>query len=131
MDLCDKYSYSSLLLAFGSGVKVFKNRYITESVLQNIDKTIKVLNDLRALGIQIEIDDFGTDYSSLSYLKNLPVSCLKIDKSFIEELSDNIKGPIVKTIIGMGRNMDFTVISDGVESNEHVAFFRKNHCYVG
>jgi diguanylate cyclase (GGDEF)-like protein len=104
---------------------------ITESVLQNIDKTIKVLNALREIGIQIAIDDFGTGYSSLSYLKNLPVNCLKIDKSFIEELSDNKNGPIVKTIIDMGRNMDFSVIAEGVESMEQVVFLRKNHCYVG
>lgn len=104
---------------------------ITESILQNIDKTAAVLNNLRELGIQIAIDDFGTGYSSLSYLKNLPVSCLKIDKAFIDELSDNPEGPIVKTIIDMGRNMNFTVIAEGVESKEHVAFLRENKCFVG
>jgi diguanylate cyclase (GGDEF)-like protein len=104
---------------------------ITESVLQNINKTLKVLNELRDLGIQIAIDDFGTGYSSLSYLKNMPVTYLKIDKSFMEDISDNINGPIVKTIIDMGRNMNFTVIAEGVESKEQLAFLRKNHCYVG
>jgi diguanylate cyclase (GGDEF)-like protein len=104
---------------------------ITESILQSIDKTIKVLKDLRALGIEIAIDDFGTGYSSLSYLRNLPVSYLKIDKSFMDDLSDHVNGPIVKTIIDMGRNMGFTVIAEGVESKDHAAFLRKNNCYVG
>ena len=104
---------------------------ITESILQNIDKTLKVLNQLKELGIQIAIDDFGTGYSSLSYLKNLPVSCLKIDKAFIDELTLNPDGPIVKTIIDMGRNMNFTVIAEGIESEEHVAYLRKNNCFVG
>jgi diguanylate cyclase (GGDEF)-like protein len=62
---------------------------ITESILQDIKKTQKVLEELQTIGIQIAIDDFGTGYSSLSYLKNLPVNCLKIDKSFIDELSVN------------------------------------------
>ncbi|WP_052353772.1 putative bifunctional diguanylate cyclase/phosphodiesterase [Neobacillus jeddahensis] len=104
---------------------------ITESILQNINKTRHVLNDLRALGIQIAIDDFGTGYSSLSYLKNLPVNTLKIDKAFIDELTFNPDGPIVKTIIDMGRNMNFTVIAEGIESKEHVDFLRDNKCFIG
>ncbi|PFO04965.1 hypothetical protein COJ85_10345 [Bacillus sp. AFS076308] len=104
---------------------------ITESILQDINKTIKVLNKLQSLGIQIAIDDFGTGYSSLSYLKNLPVNTLKIDKAFIDELSVNADSPIVKTIIDMGRNLNFTVITEGVESTEHAAFLRKNKCFVG
>ncbi|MGJ7912431.1 putative bifunctional diguanylate cyclase/phosphodiesterase [Neobacillus sp. LXY-1] len=104
---------------------------ITESVLQNINKTKKILDQLRGLGIQIAIDDFGTGYSSLSYLKDLPVSCLKIDKAFIDELSVNKEGPIVKTIIDMGRNMNFMVIAEGVESREHVDFLQNHQCFVG
>jgi diguanylate cyclase len=104
---------------------------ITESILQNMSKTRKVLEQLKQLGIEIAIDDFGTGYSSLSYLKNLPVSCLKIDKAFIDELSVDSISPIVKTIIDMGRNMNFTVIAEGVESVDHVSFLRNNNCFVG
>jgi diguanylate cyclase (GGDEF)-like protein len=104
---------------------------ITESILQDIKKTQKVLEELQTIGIQIAIDDFGTGYSSLSYLKNLPVNCLKIDKSFIDELSVNPLSPIVKTIINMGLNMNISVIAEGVESTEHVAFLRKNKCFAG
>lgn len=104
---------------------------ITESVLQDIHKTAHVLNELTAFGIQIAIDDFGTGYSSLSYLKNLPVSFLKIDKAFIDELSENADGPIVKTIIDMGRNLDFTVIAEGVETKDHVSFLLNHQCFVG
>lgn len=104
---------------------------ITESVLQDIHKTANVLNELTAFGIQIAIDDFGTGYSSLSYLKNLPVSFLKIDKAFIDELSEDDGGAIVKTIIDMGRNLDFTVIAEGVETQEHVSFLLDHQCFVG
>ncbi|WP_462412812.1 putative bifunctional diguanylate cyclase/phosphodiesterase [Neobacillus sp. Marseille-QA0830] len=104
---------------------------ITESILQNMSKTRKMLDELRDLGIQIAIDDFGTGYSSLSYLKDMPVNCLKIDKAFIDKLSNHDGGPIVKTIIDMGRNMNFTVIAEGVESHEHVSFLRSNQCFVG
>lgn len=104
---------------------------ITESILQNINKTLPVLNELQALGIQIAIDDFGTGYSSLSYLKNLPINYLKIDKAFIDELTQNPDGPIVKTIIDMGRNMNFTVIAEGVESEEHASYLRENKCFIG
>lgn len=104
---------------------------ITESILQDLNKTLTVLNDLNDLGIQIAIDDFGTGYSSLSYLKNLPVSCLKIDKAFIDELESNPEGPIVKTIIDMGRNMNFTVIAEGVELKEQALFLKENKCLVG
>jgi diguanylate cyclase (GGDEF)-like protein len=104
---------------------------ITESILQNNKQTVSILNELRAMGIQIAIDDFGTGYSSLSYLKNLPVNCVKIDKAFIDEISQNADSPIVKTIIDMGRNMNFSVIAEGIEQPEHVAFLRKNQCFVG
>jgi diguanylate cyclase (GGDEF)-like protein len=104
---------------------------ITESILQDIKKTQKVLEELQKIGIEIAIDDFGTGYSSLSYLKDLPVNCLKIDKSFIDELSVNPGGPIVKTIINMGLNMNISVIAEGIESTEHFAFLRKNKCFAG
>ncbi|WP_042455882.1 EAL domain-containing protein [Neobacillus dielmonensis] len=89
------------------------------------------LDEIRNLGIQIAIDDFGTGYSWLSYLKNLPVNCLKIDKAFIDELSSNGGGPIVKTIIDKGRNMNYTVIAEGVETKDHGSFFRNNQCFAG
>ena len=104
---------------------------ITETILQNMNKTRKILDELREMGIQIAIDDFGTGYSSLSYLKDLPVNCLKIDKAFIDELTAHDGGPIVKTIIDMGRNMNFMVIAEGVETTEHVSFLRNNQCFVG
>ena len=104
---------------------------ITESTLQDLDMARDVLEELQSLGIQIAIDDFGTGYSSLSYLKNLPVNYLKIDKSFMEELSVNTISPIVKTIISMGRNMNFSVIAEGIETADHVNFLRENKCHVG
>lgn len=105
---------------------------ITESIMQNIDSTISILNEVKKIGFKISIDDFGTGYSSLSYLKYLPIDTLKIDKSFIDDIEHPVhKGSLVKAIIDMGHNMNFTVIAEGIENYSHVEFLQRHHCYLG
>ncbi|GKU83138.1 GGDEF and EAL domain-containing protein [Niallia sp. NCCP-28] len=105
---------------------------ITESIMQNIDHSIKVLNKLKKIGFLISIDDFGKGYSSLSYLKHLPIDTLKIDKSFVDDINDPVhKGALVKAIIDMGQNMNFSVIAEGIERLDQVHFLVKNNCKVG
>lgn len=91
---------------------------LTESlVLQDITDTIKKMDALKLLGIRFSIDDFGTGHSSLSYLKRLPISQLKIDQSFVREIDTNQSDAIIaKTIIGMANNFGFNVIAEGVET---------------
>jgi diguanylate cyclase (GGDEF)-like protein/PAS domain S-box-containing protein len=105
---------------------------ITESVMQNSEKTAMTLNQLKELGVMLAIDDFGTGYSSLSLLKHLPIDKIKIDKSFVDDIIHHAnQGAMVKTIIDMGHNLQFDVIAEGVEEQEQVAFLIANGCMIG
>lgn len=103
---------------------------ITESILmKNIDDTLAKLNALSDLGIKISIDDFGTGYSSLSYLKKFPISKLKIDKSFVDDVCvSNDDAEIASTIIAMGHNLHMKVIAEGVENAEQQEFLLSRGC---
>ncbi|MBN2865752.1 MAG: EAL domain-containing protein [Thiotrichales bacterium] len=103
---------------------------VTESaVMKNLDEMKAVLIKIRALGISIAVDDFGTGYSSLAYLKRLPVSKLKIDRSFIRDLPDDEEdATITRTIIIMAKNLGLEVIAEGVETAEQQAFLLENGC---
>jgi len=103
---------------------------LTESgLMENQDKAVEVLNDLRAQGIRLAIDDFGTGYSSLAYLKRFPLDVLKIDKRFIDDIphfQDDME--ITATIIAMGHILGFKVLAEGVETQEQLDFLRKKGC---
>jgi predicted signal transduction protein with EAL and GGDEF domain len=93
---------------------------ITESMLlDNIEKDISTMRQLKALGVSFSIDDFGTGYSSLQYLKRLPLDQIKIDQSFVRDLVINSSDKaIVHTIIAMANSMDLNIIAEGVETQE-------------
>ena len=103
---------------------------LTESgLMENQDKAVAILNDLRAQGIRLVIDDFGTGYSSLAYLKRFPLDVLKIDKRFIDDipfLKEDME--IAATIIAMGHTLGFKVLAEGVETPEQLAFLREKGC---
>jgi diguanylate cyclase (GGDEF)-like protein/PAS domain S-box-containing protein len=103
---------------------------ITETTLmENPERTIRLLNQLYALGLHLTIDDFGIGYSSLSALQQFPISTLKIDKSFVRHMSTNPDdATIVSTIIQMGRNLDLDVVAEGVESEDQLALLQKLGC---
>lgn len=105
---------------------------ITESISStNINSVISTLNGLKAMGISISIDDFGTGYSSLSYLKKFPINNLKIDRSFVRDITSNSENrAIVKTIISMANNLNLDVIAEGVETEEELKFLKSNGCMV-
>lgn len=91
---------------------------ITESALMKDPASAQaVLQQLRDLGVELAIDDFGTGYSSLAYLRHLPVDCLKVDRSFVAELSEG-HGEIASAVIAMARNLDLRTVAEGVETAE-------------
>jgi len=103
---------------------------ITETTLmENPDRTIKLLNQLYALGLHLAIDDFGTGYSSLSALQQFPISTLKIDQSFVRDVATNPDdATIIDTIVQMGRNLNMDVVAEGVESEEQLAILQGLEC---
>lgn len=104
---------------------------ITESIMQNIELAQIELANIKKLGFQISIDDFGKGYSSLSYLKSLPIDTIKIDKTFIDDISHPIhKGSLAKVIIDMGHNMNFLVIAEGVETKKQIDFLINHQCDI-
>jgi|GEM_PF-4202460 len=103
---------------------------ITESmVMHNIDRVIKLLADIKQMGIRLAIDDFGTGYSSLAQLKRFPFDTLKVDRSFIRDLPTDIEDrAITEAIIKMGNSLGLTVIAEGVETKEQETFLREHAC---
>ena len=103
---------------------------VTESlIMQDFELAVATMNGLQELGVQISIDDFGTGYSSLSALKTFPVARLKIDKSFINDLAtDENDQAVTSAVISLGQKLNLRVIAEGVETDDQVAFLRKNNC---
>lgn len=105
---------------------------ITESMTAEIERTITTLQALKRLGVRISIDDFGTGFSSLNYLKQFPVDTLKIDQSFVSELLTNpYDETIVKTIISMAHNLNLNVVAEGIETKEQLVFLQEHLCDEG
>ena len=103
---------------------------LTESTLMESKEYASfILRQLKDLGLSIAIDDFGTGYSSLAYLKTFPIDTLKIDRSFVRDLtSDSNDAAITKAVIAMAHSLDLKVIAEGVETNEQLAILRKLGC---
>lgn len=102
---------------------------ITESMTMNIDQMTQLLHELKALGIQIAVDDFGTGYSSLSYLKEFPIDCLKIDRTFVRNVPHNPNDEaLVSMIISMAKHLRFKVVAEGIEEVEQLSFLIDGGC---
>ncbi|WP_242855886.1 ABC transporter substrate binding protein [Ruminiclostridium josui] len=103
---------------------------ITETILiESFTTVFRKLNKLKNMGVRIALDDFGKGYSSLNYLKQLPISTLKIDKSFIDSVSTDEEGrTITRHIITLGRSLGMTIIAEGVEYTEQLEYLKKYNC---
>ncbi|WP_020409522.1 EAL domain-containing protein [Hahella ganghwensis] len=106
---------------------------ITESVIMNdMDETILTLQALRKMGINASVDDFGTGYSSLNYLKRLPVSTLKIDKIFVDDIAKSRRDlALVDTMISLAHHLNMTTVAEGVESRETLDLLSQLGCDIG
>ena len=106
---------------------------ITERVvMSNFNMNIETLLNLRKIGIKISLDDFGIGYSSLSYLSKIPLDYVKIDKSFIEAITDNkMAEQVIKSMIQMCDNMSLSVVAEGIETTEEAMFLLENMCLYG
>jgi EAL domain-containing protein (putative c-di-GMP-specific phosphodiesterase class I) len=106
---------------------------LTETILMHdADSSLGLLEALKAIGVRLAIDDFGTGYSSLSYLKRFPIDTIKIDQSFVLDITANADdATIVSAVIGMGKKLNDRVIAEGVETHEQLAFLRTQGCDEG
>ncbi|MCP3852476.1 MAG: EAL domain-containing protein, partial [Gammaproteobacteria bacterium] len=109
--------------------RLFEVEVTETALIDNINTTAEALKRIRSRGIKVAIDDFGTGYSSLNYLKNLPVNCIKIDRSFIMDIcnAQNDKH-IVKTLITMAHSLNLYVIAEGVEEQEQLDLLNEYNC---
>lgn len=103
---------------------------LTESlVMADVDRAIGILRELKALGVQLSIDDFGTGYSSLSYLKRFPIDVLKIDRSFVNDITiDPDDAAIVASIVSLAHSLRLQVIAEGVETEAQLNYLREHDC---
>jgi diguanylate cyclase (GGDEF)-like protein len=103
---------------------------LTESVLmQHAKSSVSVLSTLKSIGVRLAVDDFGTGYSSLSYLKRFPIDSLKIDQSFVHDITtDTDDATIISAVISMARSLRQCVIAEGVETEEQVTFLQAHSC---
>lgn len=105
---------------------------LTESVvMENVDESICKLRKLRDLGIGLSVDDFGTGYSSLSYLKSLPIDNLKIDRSFVSDITNSVSDQAIAiSIITLAKNLRLSVIAEGVETKAQMELLRSMECHM-
>lgn len=105
---------------------------VTESVLmQSMEQNIELIKQLRSLGIRIALDDFGTGYSSFNYLTQIPIDTLKMDKSFIDNISTDSKDCyIAETIISLAHKLNISVVAEGVEESDQLRILKENSCDI-
>jgi len=106
---------------------------LTESsTVDDPERAVSVLNQLKALGVQISLDDFGTGYSSLSYLHRYPIDILKIDRSFVSRMLDNADNlQLVTTILALARGMGMSVVAEGIENEAQAQQLDTLGCVLG
>jgi EAL domain-containing protein (putative c-di-GMP-specific phosphodiesterase class I) len=122
---------NSLLEEYNCPTKYLKIEITESLLLQDSSHTLDQLKTLSNSGVLIALDDFGTGYSSLSYLKKFPINMVKIDQSFIRDLSKQTEDTtLVKTIISMANGLGMTTIAEGVETEEQLIFLETEGCYL-
>lgn len=123
------YTLKTILLETSADPRQLKLEITEGMIIDDIEKTIETMNELKAIGISFSLDDFGTGYSSLAYLNRLPVDELKIDQSFVRDISENPENSvIIETMIAMARHLKLEVIAEGVETLEELEYLQQKNC---
>lgn len=119
----------ALLEEFGLPPKVLEIEITENTFVASTDSVFQTLQDIKELGVGIAIDDFGTGYSCMSYLRDLPVSKLKIDGTFVRQLGDNaVNDGIIEAIITLGRSLGMTLVAECIETEQHMQALRRLRC---
>jgi len=119
----------AILATTGMDARFLELEIAERLLIHNVEKTLRILTSLKALGVRIAIDDFGTGYSSLALLQRFPLDSIKIDRSFIRDLAGtNDDAGLADAIIAMGRSLSMTVVAQGVETREQAEFLRIHAC---
>jgi diguanylate cyclase (GGDEF)-like protein len=125
-------SIADVIAATGLEPRLLELELTESMVMDAVEHAITILRNLKGLGVQISIDDFGTGYSSLSYLRRFPIDVLKIDQSFVNDLTvDADDAAIVRSIISLAHSLRLKVIAEGVETAEQLAYLRAHGCDQG
>ncbi len=129
-DLCE--SIKSTLLKYDINPRSIKLEITESMMMEDVEDAIKMLQQLRGLGIELSIDDFGTGYSSLNYLRRFPISTLKIDRSFVSQMGGGEENEeIVKTIVMLAKNLNMDVIAEGIETEKQRLQLMALRCQYG
>ncbi len=119
------------LIKSGLNARMLELELTEGIIMRNAVETTRTLGELKSMGIGISVDDFGTGYSSLSYLKRLPIDVIKIDRSFVNDITtDPDDRAITEAIIGLAHSLKKSVIAEGVETEEQVEFLARRDCHV-
>ena len=129
---CDEHllrDIAAILKSTGMEASLLEIEIHESLLIRDIEKTLQILTELKALGVKIAIDDFGTGYSSLATLQRFPLDTIKIDRSFIRDLAGRGDGSsLTEAIIAMGKTLSLTVVAQGVETKEQAEFLREHAC---
>jgi EAL domain-containing protein (putative c-di-GMP-specific phosphodiesterase class I) len=119
----------SILADTGFDPKCLELELTETFLMQDSKSTSLVLGAIKALGVQLALDDFGTGYSSLSYMRRFPIDTLKVDRSFVRDLTmDASDASVVSAVINMGRSLHMRVVAEGVEALDQVLFLKEHGC---
>ena len=120
-----------ILSATGMAAEYLEMELTESMVMHNAEAAILSLRGLKSLGVRVSVDDFGAGYSSLSYLRRLPIDTLKIDQSFVHDIADSAAGDggiLAQAIISLGHSLNLKVVAEGVENETQLMFLRRNRC---
>ena len=122
-------SITGIIRSSGVDPRLVELEITESSLMSNPDDAIQVLQALKSFGVQISVDDFGTGYSSLAYLKRFPIDALKIDRSFVQDITrDRDDAAIVTAVVNLAHSLNLIVVAEGVETEEQLSFLIANDC---